>query len=261
MKGLSAKVFRTYNASWTLQQELEKTPADASVADKMLAYNRANRRVAILCNHQRSVSKGHAASMEKQQNKVSVFSVNPCQDGNSRPPSQQVRALKYQRMKMRHALFTLDGKNKKKHKHLTEDESDIDDEWIVEHEEDLVVKEKEKITKKFEKENAKLVEEGQKPRKDSELKELLAEVDEMAKRLKEERKTKKVEAKKSQTEDKLIEQIENMDKKIAAQKTVVTDRDEGKDISLGTSKINYLDPRITYVTRLITSFLSCRMIA
>lgn len=54
MEGLTAKVFRTYNASWTLQQQLDElTNADDSVAEKILSYNRANRAVAILCNHQR----------------------------------------------------------------------------------------------------------------------------------------------------------------------------------------------------------------
>lgn len=52
MPGLTAKVFRTYNASITLQEQLKNTPVDGTVDEKMLAYNRANRDVAILCNHQ-----------------------------------------------------------------------------------------------------------------------------------------------------------------------------------------------------------------
>lgn len=70
MEGLTAKVFRTYNASWTFVQQLKDTPQDASIADKILAYNRANRMVAVLCNHQRSVSKGHSAAMDKMNDKV-----------------------------------------------------------------------------------------------------------------------------------------------------------------------------------------------
>ncbi len=58
MEGLTAKVFRTYNASKTLQDELDTlTDPHQSVPEKMLAYNRANRQVALLCNHQRSVPK------------------------------------------------------------------------------------------------------------------------------------------------------------------------------------------------------------
>ncbi|XP_063902720.1 DNA topoisomerase 1 isoform X3 [Zophobas morio] len=71
MEGLTAKVFRTYNASWTLQQQLDElTNPDDSIAEKILSYNRANRAVAILCNHQRSVPKGHEKSMEKLKEKI-----------------------------------------------------------------------------------------------------------------------------------------------------------------------------------------------
>jgi DNA topoisomerase-1 len=70
MPGLTAKVFRTYNASYTFQEELKKTPENGTLAEKMLAYNRANRQVAILCNHQRAVSKSHGTQMEKLSDKV-----------------------------------------------------------------------------------------------------------------------------------------------------------------------------------------------
>ena len=70
MKGLSAKVFRTYNASYTMQREMLKIPNSGSVHDKYLAYNEANRMVAILCNHQRSVPQSHEASLAKTLEKV-----------------------------------------------------------------------------------------------------------------------------------------------------------------------------------------------
>lgn len=70
MKGLSAKVFRTYNASWTFQQQLKNTPKNGSVQEKIAAYNTANREVAILCNHQKTVSKGFAESFAKMADKV-----------------------------------------------------------------------------------------------------------------------------------------------------------------------------------------------
>ena len=67
MDDLSAKVFRTYNASITLQQELENGILDAKeIADaKVKFYNDCNRKVAILCNHQKSVSKNHEEQMQK----------------------------------------------------------------------------------------------------------------------------------------------------------------------------------------------------
>ena len=71
MKGLSAKVFRTYNASITFQRQLDDgTPEKGSVQEKLNHYNHANRMVAILCNHQRAVPKTHEQSMGKMREKV-----------------------------------------------------------------------------------------------------------------------------------------------------------------------------------------------
>lgn len=72
MSGLTAKVFRTYNASWTMARLLkEMTESGRTVPEKVKDYNDANRKVAILCNHKRTVTAGHAGQMEKMQDKVS----------------------------------------------------------------------------------------------------------------------------------------------------------------------------------------------
>lgn len=99
MEGLTAKVFRTYNASITLQNQLnELTDPNSTIPEKVCAvgfrviyrsvnelrrtcgvvffasqilqYNRANRAVAILCNHQRSVPKSHEKSMGNLKQKI-----------------------------------------------------------------------------------------------------------------------------------------------------------------------------------------------
>ncbi|XP_039989843.1 DNA topoisomerase I, mitochondrial [Xiphias gladius] len=71
MPGLTAKVFRTYNASITLQQQLkELTNKSDNVAEKLLSYNRANRAVAVLCNHQRAPPKTFEQSMANLQAKI-----------------------------------------------------------------------------------------------------------------------------------------------------------------------------------------------
>ncbi|XP_066539652.1 DNA topoisomerase I, mitochondrial isoform X2 [Hoplias malabaricus] len=71
MTGLTAKVFRTFNASTTLQDQLNKlTTDDMTVEEKILAYNRANRAVAILCNHQRAAPKTFEKSMQLLQEKI-----------------------------------------------------------------------------------------------------------------------------------------------------------------------------------------------
>jgi len=69
MDGLSAKVFRTYNASITLQEQLEmiKAKPDDSIDARVKAYNDANRTVALLCNHQKTVSKNFDAQVSKMQ--------------------------------------------------------------------------------------------------------------------------------------------------------------------------------------------------
>jgi len=71
MKGLTAKVFRTYNASITFQEQLDaKLLKGVTVQEKLNSYNQANRTVAILCNHQRTVPKTHEQSMEKMRTRV-----------------------------------------------------------------------------------------------------------------------------------------------------------------------------------------------
>lgn len=109
MPGLTAKVFRTYNASYTFQQELEKTPAgaDTSVAEKILAYNRANREVAVLCNHQRSVPKAHGTQMDRMDTRI--------------------RVLKYERMLVKKAILANDPKLKKTRPELVLAESDLEE--------------------------------------------------------------------------------------------------------------------------------------
>lgn len=68
MPGLSAKVFRTFNASVTLEKELPfEIDPDGTMepAPKVITYNDANRKVAILCNHQRTVPKSFDTTLEK----------------------------------------------------------------------------------------------------------------------------------------------------------------------------------------------------
>ena len=73
VEGLSAKVFRTYNASITLERELAKMPdslKNASTNEKVAFYNKCNREVAILCNHKKTVAKTFEESMAKIDSKV-----------------------------------------------------------------------------------------------------------------------------------------------------------------------------------------------
>lgn len=71
MEGLTAKVFRTFNASVTLERQLRPTyPEGTSVEEMVLQYNDANREVAILCNHQRSLPKNWDENLGKKKKQV-----------------------------------------------------------------------------------------------------------------------------------------------------------------------------------------------
>lgn len=164
MEGLTAKVFRTYNASITFQQELDKTVDSDSIADKILAYNRANREVAVLCNHQRAIPKSHKESMLKMQEKKMI--------------------MLYERNECKEALLSLGSKKK-----YENDEINLE------------------LIKKY--------------------------LDE------------KEEVKKPLTEEQLEKKYASLTLKINNFSSKIIDRDENKTTALGTSKLNYLDPRIT----------------
>ncbi|CAM0952309.1 unnamed protein product [Alopecurus aequalis] len=70
MPGLTAKVFRTYNASITLDDILNKETEDATLLEKITVYQRANKQVAIICNHQRAVPKSHDSQITKLEEKI-----------------------------------------------------------------------------------------------------------------------------------------------------------------------------------------------
>uniref|UniRef100_A0A8C7G6J9 DNA topoisomerase I n=1 Tax=Oncorhynchus kisutch TaxID=8019 RepID=A0A8C7G6J9_ONCKI len=148
MDGLTAKVFRTYNASITLQQQLKELTTDENLPAKILSYNRANRAVAILCNHQRAPPKTFEKSMQNLQTKI---------DAKKDQLSDAKRDVKSAKA-------------------------------------DLKVRRDEKSKKAVE------------------------------------------------TKKKAVERLEEQLMKLEVQ---ATDREENKQIALGTSKLNYLDPRIS----------------
>uniref|UniRef100_A0A6C0C987 DNA topoisomerase 1 n=1 Tax=viral metagenome TaxID=1070528 RepID=A0A6C0C987_9ZZZZ len=72
MTGLTAKVFRTYNASYLFQKELKKISKKYDTyneADKINIlldeFNKANAKVAMLCNHQKNVTKSSVEQIKK----------------------------------------------------------------------------------------------------------------------------------------------------------------------------------------------------
>ncbi|OJI87007.1 topoisomerase I [Aspergillus costaricaensis CBS 115574] len=229
MQGLTAKVFRTYNASHTMSTLLKDMKATGNIAEKVKAYNDANRRVAILCNHKRTVAASHANQMEKM--------------------SERIKGLRYQRWRLKQQMLDLEPSLKKKKgaKYFEMDE-DMDMEWVKEHQAYLVEEQRQKIQKKFEKDNEKLAAEGEKEMKATELESRLQAAKDMEKKFNKENKTGKVEAEgKSPTVDKLEAAITKLEQRIETMELQAQDKEENKEVALGTSKINYIDPRLTVV--------------
>ena len=219
MPGLTAKVFRTYNASWTMSTVLAGLKSTGTIAEKVKDYNDANRKVAILCNHKRTVAAGHGAQMEKLEDKTN--------------------AMHYQQYRVKQQMLDLDPKLKKKRgaEYFALPEG-LDEDWVKAHQEALVEAERQKITKKFEKENTALAADGQKEMKSKELDGRLEVAEELADKFKKEQKTGKIVAEgKGPTIEKLEAQLEKLDTRIATAKTQSEDRENNKEVALGTSKI------------------------
>lgn len=261
MDGLTAKVFRTYNASWTFVQELKDTPDDASIADKILAYNRANRRVAVLCNHQRSVSKGHGLMMEKMVDKVRPSS-SPAGGGplTARDPTRRrARSSTNARSSAARSSRPATRRSTRRTRRTSRTSRTTGSSSTRRRSSSSSARRSAKSSKRTTRRcvslspfsalpvltrcDRQLEEGGEKPLPDSDLKERLAAADDLEKQLKSERKKGWKESKLN--EDKLIAAIAKMDDRIQVSKTNMLDRDEGKEVSLGTSKINYIDPRLT----------------
>ncbi|KAI0168772.1 hypothetical protein BJ166DRAFT_263643 [Pestalotiopsis sp. NC0098] len=232
MPGLTAKVFRTYNASWTMSRLLKELtfPPNATIADKMVEYNKANREVAILCNHKRTVGANHAVAMEKM--------------------GDRIKGIKFQIWRHKLMLLNLDPKLKKKRgaDYFTLDEDMNNDEWVQAHINFLVEDQRTKITKKFETDNKKRAENKEKPLPEKELKERLKAADDLGKERRKEWKSKKVEAEgKGPTVAKIDAKIEKLENSLNQAERKMETQEDNKEVALGTSKINYIDPRLSVV--------------
>lgn len=277
MKGLSAKVFRTYNASVTFQGLLEQTEdwlksrpkaaeREINQTNLRLAYNEANRQVAILCNHQKTV--------------------NPMMlNRNLERTQEKIFQIRYEIMKEQQKILTFHkvGELKKEFKpkefpfmkqfDKIMQKQDLDAEKVKQYEEQMITDKKAKLESTFKRQQSELqyqleqkglagedgtpkkakkaknVEEevrssikGFKDKKqvDEELKAL----NETAKRLEKERKTNKSQATScnfASSAKKILSKYEMIKK----QEAELVNKNNTSDVALGTSKLNYIDPRIT----------------
>ncbi|KAI5956780.1 TOP1 [Candida jiufengensis] len=225
MKGLTAKVFRTYNASKTMQDQLDLITNEGTVAEKVVKFNAANRTVAILCNHQRTVSKTHGNTIQKINDKLKEFL--------------------WQKIRLKKMIIQLEPKLKKKDPKYFEEIDDLTKEDIQLIHESIIERQKEQALKKLERDNEKLKIEKKPLLKKTDIKDKLDKIEELSKEYKKELKTGKFEISSKITIDKLKTQIETIENRIISTNLSLKDKEDNSEVSLGTSKMNYIDPRLT----------------
>ncbi|KAG7813308.1 hypothetical protein KL921_000854 [Ogataea angusta] len=233
LPGLTAKVFRTYNASKTMQDQIDLIKNEGTVNEKVVKFNAANRTVAILCNHQRTVSKNHEAGVQK---------IN-----------EKIEEMIWRKIVLKRMMLQQDKSLKKKDPKYFEEIDDMSREEEQKIIERVLQKEKEKIEKRFERELLKLgyeeLTKDQKTQKKDELaadhKSRLQKHKELEKTYKNEFKTGKYEIKSTQTVEKLQQQVEKIETRIKNTSLQLKDKEDNSQVALNTSKINYIDPRLT----------------
>jgi DNA topoisomerase-1 len=95
---LTAKVFRTYNASYIFQKEIDeinkkynkKSDKDDYISELLTCYNKANLKVALLCNHQKNVSKGFNDQIKKIDDKIEELQEKKIQVGDNKDKIKKI---------------------------------------------------------------------------------------------------------------------------------------------------------------------------
>lgn len=107
---LTAKVFRTYNASYMFQEEItniNKKYKSYDKADRMQVlmdlYNKANIRVALLCNHQKNVLKGFKDQLQKIDSKILELKQKKLTAKNPKKIQEIIKKLRYKK-EVKHQL-------------------------------------------------------------------------------------------------------------------------------------------------------------
>ncbi|KAG7928813.1 hypothetical protein KL925_000994 [Ogataea polymorpha] len=233
LPGLTAKVFRTYNASKTMQDQIDLIKNEGTVNEKVVKFNAANRTVAILCNHQRTVSKNHEAGVQK---------IN-----------EKIEEMIWRKIVLKRMMLQQDKSLRKKDFKYFEEVDDMSKEEEQKIIERVLQKEKEKIEKRYERELLKLgyeeLTKDEKAKKKEDLaadhKSRLEKHKELEKTYKNEFKTGTYEIKPTQTVEKLQQQVEKIETRIKNTSLQLKDKEDNSQVALNTSKINYIDPRLT----------------
>lgn len=101
MKNLTAKVFRTYNASNLFQKELLKITAkyeNYGEADKINLlldeFNKANGKVALLCNHQKNINKSSVKQIDTINANIKSVKVRLRKEKKGKKNPEKIKELK-----------------------------------------------------------------------------------------------------------------------------------------------------------------------
>jgi DNA topoisomerase-1 len=104
MKDLTAKVYRTYNASNVFQKELKKINAkftdNSNIKELMDEYIKANAKVAKIMNHQKNVSIGYKNNVQKITKKISDLQKKLKEESNSNKTKNIKDKIKNMKSKM-----------------------------------------------------------------------------------------------------------------------------------------------------------------
>lgn len=109
----------------------------------------------------------------------------------------------------------------------------------------LIERAREAAHKRFQRENDKLKIEDKPLLTEKDLEEKMEKVNELEKEYAEELKTGKPQIKKSVTVEKLKSQVDTLTNRILNTTFQLKDKEDNSEVSLGTSKMNYIDPRLT----------------
>lgn len=225
MPGLTAKVFRTYNASLTMQKQIDKIPrGEGTIQERVVAYNAANRAVAILCNHQRNVGQSHDKTVESQEDRI--------------------EEMVWQRQRLKRWVLHLDPQQKSKRKAWFSELRHWPAKRQAEVARRIVSKQRERLNRKREKQSA--VEESMET-DESYFKEKLEECDAVENMYIQEAEAGQYSdrSKLPASIEKADAQISKLDSRISTARLLLQDRRENSSVALTTSKINYIDPRLT----------------
>lgn len=197
------------------------------MAEKVVKYNAANRTVAILCNHQRTVSKNHEQAVKRINDKI--------------------RELEWQKIRLKKMILDIDETEKKDNPKYFEELDDLTNDEMNVIVERVIERQKDQAEKKWNRDNEKRKMEKEELLTKADLQEKLDKIEETRKDYLEEIKTGVVRATKGSSVSSLKSKVETVENRIVNTSYQLKDKEDNSEVSLGTSKMNYIDPRLTVV--------------